>query len=106
MVSVARIPLLALRGVSTRFGNVQALSAVDLEINEGEVVALVGDNGAGKSTLVKAIAGVSPPDSGVIDACAAELCRLRSSQGYQAGSGGCNAYIEERPSVARLFCLS
>ncbi|MEY9964052.1 ABC-type multidrug transport system ATPase subunit/anti-sigma regulatory factor (Ser/Thr protein kinase) [Streptacidiphilus sp. MAP12-16] len=64
---MARIPLVALRGVSTRFGNVQALSAVDLEINEGEVVALVGDNGAGKSTLVKAIAGVSPPDSGVIE---------------------------------------
>ncbi|WBO62706.1 ATP-binding cassette domain-containing protein [Streptomyces camelliae] len=60
-------PLLALRGVSKRFGAVQALKDVDLEIREGEVVALLGDNGAGKSTLVKVIAGVETPDRGVIE---------------------------------------
>jgi D-xylose transport system ATP-binding protein len=59
-------PVLALRGVSKRFGAVQALTDVDLEIRPGEVVALVGDNGAGKSTLVKTIAGVHPIDQGVI----------------------------------------
>jgi D-xylose transport system ATP-binding protein len=57
-------PLLELRGVSKRFGAVQALTDVDFEVAAGEVVALVGDNGAGKSTLVKAIAGIHRIDGG------------------------------------------
>jgi D-xylose transport system ATP-binding protein len=57
-------PVLALRGVSKRFGPVQALEAVDFEVAAGEVVGLVGDNGAGKSTLVKVIAGIYKPDAG------------------------------------------
>lgn len=60
-------PVLALRGVSKRFGAVQALTDVELEVHAGEVVALVGDNGAGKSTLIKTIAGVHPIDDGVIE---------------------------------------
>ncbi|MFB7469811.1 ATP-binding cassette domain-containing protein [Kitasatospora sp. NPDC056184] len=59
-------PVLALRAVSKRFGAVQALTAVDLDVHAGEVLALVGDNGAGKSTLVKTIAGVHPVDEGTI----------------------------------------
>jgi len=64
---VSATPVLALRGVSKRFGAVQALTDVELEVHAGEVVALVGDNGAGKSTLVKTIAGVHPIDEGVIE---------------------------------------
>ncbi|QGV82169.1 ATP-binding cassette domain-containing protein [Streptomyces ficellus] len=60
-------PLLALKDISKRFGAVQALAGIDLEIRAGEVVALVGDNGAGKSTLVKIIAGVDPADHGVVE---------------------------------------
>jgi D-xylose transport system ATP-binding protein len=45
---------------------VHALSNVDFEVREGEVMALVGDNGAGKSTLIKSIAGIHPVDSGDI----------------------------------------
>jgi D-xylose transport system ATP-binding protein len=56
--------LLALEGVSKRFGAVQALDGVDFEVKAGEVVALVGDNGAGKSTLVKTIAGIYSADDG------------------------------------------
>jgi D-xylose transport system ATP-binding protein len=56
--------MLALEGVSKRFGAVQALDGVDFEVNAGEVVALVGDNGAGKSTLVKTISGIYSPDEG------------------------------------------
>lgn len=59
-------PLLQLHGVSKAFGSVQALTDVDFEVRNGEVMALVGDNGAGKSTLIKCVAGIHPTDSGEI----------------------------------------
>jgi D-xylose transport system ATP-binding protein len=55
-----------LRGLSKSFGPVQALTDVDFEVRDGEVMALVGDNGAGKSTLIKCVAGIYSPDSGEI----------------------------------------
>jgi simple sugar transport system ATP-binding protein len=58
--------LLSVRNVSKRFGGVQALRGVSMELNAGEVVALAGDNGAGKSTLIKAISGVYAQDEGDI----------------------------------------
>src|SRR5256885_10217357 len=61
---VSHTSFLELRGVSKSFGSVQALTDVDLEVHEGEVVALVGDNGAGKSTLIKGIAGIHAFDEG------------------------------------------
>jgi D-xylose transport system ATP-binding protein len=63
---VSETPLLQLRGISKAFGSVQALSDVDFEVDNGEVMALVGDNGAGKSTLIKCIAGIHGYDSGEI----------------------------------------
>jgi D-xylose transport system ATP-binding protein len=59
-------PTLELRGVTKSYGSVQALTDVDLVVNPGEIMALVGDNGAGKSTLIKSIAGIHPVDSGEI----------------------------------------
>jgi D-xylose transport system ATP-binding protein len=56
--------LLELRGVSKSFGAVQALYRVNLSVEAGEVMALVGDNGAGKSTLIKSVAGIHPIDEG------------------------------------------
>lgn len=57
-------PLLSTRGLVKRFGPVEALSDIDLDIPPGQVTALVGDNGAGKSTLIKTISGIHDPDGG------------------------------------------
>src|SRR5215204_4046819 len=66
MTTQSDTPLLELHGVSKSFGAVQALFEVDFQVDNGEVMALVGDNGAGKSTLIKCIAGIHPFDSGEI----------------------------------------
>src|ERR1700680_295150 len=63
---MSAMPILEIRDVSKSFGSVRALSNVDFEVREGEVMALVGDNGAGKSTLIKCIAGIHPADSGEV----------------------------------------
>src|SRR5919198_635230 len=65
-MNAASPPTLELRGISKHFGSVQALQDVDFEVQDGEVMALVGDNGAGKSTLIKCIAGTHSADSGQI----------------------------------------
>jgi len=58
--------LLEMRGISKRFGAVQALTDVRFDVGVGEVVALVGDNGAGNSTLIKVISGIYRPDAGTV----------------------------------------
>lgn len=59
-------PLAALRGIAKRYGGVQALAGVDLDIYPGAVHAICGENGAGKSTLMKILAGAEVPDTGEI----------------------------------------
>jgi len=58
--------LLELRGITKRFGGLTALSAVDLEVEAGQIVGLIGPNGAGKSTLLNVIAGVYKPTAGTV----------------------------------------
>src|SRR5256885_1286794 len=60
------VPVLQMRKIEKRFPGVHALKGVDLEVNAGEVVALLGENGAGKSTLMKVMGGVHQPDSGEV----------------------------------------
>jgi ribose transport system ATP-binding protein len=59
-------PILQLKGICKRFPGVVALSDVSLEVNRGEVVALIGENGAGKSTLMKILGGIHQPEEGEI----------------------------------------
>jgi branched-chain amino acid transport system ATP-binding protein len=59
-------PLLELRGLHTYYGHIHALKGVDLTVNEGEVVTLVGANGAGKSTTLRTISGIVRPRQGSV----------------------------------------
>ena len=56
-MSAPREPLLSLRGVKAAYGNVVALKGVDVDVHDGEIVALIGANGAGKSTLMMTVFG-------------------------------------------------
>ena len=58
--------MLAVEGVASAYGRIQALRGVSLDVPKGEIVALVGSNGAGKTTLLRAISGVQPIMAGRI----------------------------------------
>ncbi|MCB0963301.1 MAG: MFS transporter [Acidimicrobiales bacterium] len=61
-----KLPLLSVRKLQVSYGDVQVLFGVDLDVAEGEIIALLGTNGAGKSTLLKAISGVAPAHRGAV----------------------------------------
>src|SRR5919106_6229101 len=58
--------LLELNDLHTYYGNIEALKGVSIEVNEGEIVTLIGSNGAGKSTTLRSISGLTPPREGSI----------------------------------------
>jgi len=79
-------PALAVRGLGKRYGRVQALDGVDLELAEGELVGLLGPNGAGKSTLVKIACGLVRQSEGTAEICGvpAGSVGARRALGYLA----------------------
>jgi ABC-2 type transport system ATP-binding protein len=79
-------PALTVRGLEKRFGSVQALRGVDLEVAEGELVGLLGPNGAGKSTLVKIAVGLVRPTAGSVEVAGARAGSrdARAALGYLA----------------------
>jgi len=85
---VSASPLLAVRGVETFYGNIQALRGIDLDVNAGEIVTLIGANGAGKSTLMMTIFGSPRARTGrilfegndITDLPTHEIARLRIAQ--------------------------
>jgi ABC-2 type transport system ATP-binding protein len=80
------VPALAVRGLEKRYGRVEALKGVDLEVGEGELVGLLGPNGAGKSTLVKIACGLVRPTGGraEIRGAPAGSAEARRELGYLA----------------------
>ncbi len=81
-------PLIALRGVTRRFGTVTALEEIDLAVSKGEVVVLIGPSGSGKSTLLRCVNALERPDAGEVllggervDAARKDIDRLRAETG-------------------------
>jgi branched-chain amino acid transport system ATP-binding protein len=72
--------LLTVRGVKTYYGRVMALKGVDLDVNEGEIVALIGANGAGKSTLMMTVCGNPRPREGTIEFVGLDITRLATHE--------------------------
>nr|MDQ3958157.1 ATP-binding cassette domain-containing protein [Actinomycetota bacterium] len=80
------VPALRAEGLTKRYGRVQALDGVSLEVQRGELVGLLGPNGAGKSTLVKIACGLIRPTRGRAEICGAPAGSppARAALGYLA----------------------
>ena len=68
---------LALRGLSRRFGEVQAVRGLDLDVREGEILGLLGPNGAGKTTTIRMMAGLLKPSGGTVEVYGREVSPAR-----------------------------
>ena len=92
-------PVLRIRDLSASYGGRHILDAVNLEVNPGQIVTIIGHNGAGKSTLLRAIFNLIPWRSGRIELLGRDVTRLASDQLLSAGI----AYVPQHRSVfARL----
>lgn len=79
--------MLKLTNIHKRFGGNSALSGVDLEINQGEFVGLIGPNGSGKTTLINCISGMLKPNDGTIHYQKKSLLGLQPHAIYHSGIG-------------------
>ncbi len=88
--------LLRLAGVTAYYGAIQALKGVDLEVNQGEIVTLIGSNGAGKSTLMMTICGNPRARDGAITYDGADITRLPTFEIMRRG-------MAQSPEGRRIF---
>jgi branched-chain amino acid transport system permease protein len=89
--------ILQVRGATKRFGGLQALAGVDLDVREGEILGLVGPNGSGKTTLINVISGFYPLTSGSVAVDGAEIGHLPAHEIAQRGVA--RTYQIPRPFV-------
>jgi branched-chain amino acid transport system ATP-binding protein len=78
-------PVLEIKGLRSHYGPIQALHGIDIEVREGQLVALVGANGAGKTTLLRAISGVQPISGGSIRFAGQDISRTSADKRVRAG---------------------
>ena len=78
-------PLLEMRGIVRTFGALRANDGIDLDVQPGQILGLLGENGSGKSTLMKVLFGMLPPDAGTIIFRGRELSRHHPREAMAAG---------------------
>jgi branched-chain amino acid transport system ATP-binding protein len=88
--------MLSISDLNTHYGHIHALKGVSLNVQESEIVALIGNNGAGKTTLLKTISGLVRPTSGSIEFLGKQISELRSEDIVKLG-------ISMAPEGRRLF---
>ena len=71
--------LLELDDIHTYYGNIEALKGISIDVDEGEIVTLIGSNGAGKSTTLRSISGLTPPAQGSIRFDGEEIAETRAA---------------------------
>jgi ABC-type branched-subunit amino acid transport system ATPase component len=77
--------LLACKGLTCRFGGVVALGGVDFDVNEGEIVGLIGPNGSGKTTLFNVVTGIYAADAGTVSFAGKDTTAAPPQAVYRAG---------------------
>ena len=88
--------MLSLVDIHTYYGNIQALKGVSLDVDEGEIITLIGANGAGKTTTLMSISGIVPPRSGEIRFMGKPITRVNPDQIVSMG-------ISQVPEGRRIF---
>jgi branched-chain amino acid transport system ATP-binding protein len=90
------LALLEINDVHTYYGNIEALKGISVEVDEGEVVTLIGSNGAGKSTTLRSISGLTPPRAGSIRFAGQEIGETPPQDIVRLG-------ISQAPEGRRIF---
>jgi branched-chain amino acid transport system ATP-binding protein len=89
-------PLLQIDALEVRYGAIEALKGISLQVHAGEVVTIIGGNGAGKSTLMKAVSGLEPAHAGTIRFAGQDITRVPGHQRVPLG-------IAQSPEGRQVF---